>query len=169
MTINFIKKTNQAGTTLIEIIVVMGLLAIMLMLVATLFTSAADSQAQSQMYSATASDGRYIIARLDHDIARASSVSTPGSFGGNSSQLVLVIGGSNYTYSLSNDDLALTDPSGSDDLNSSGTTVSNLSFSKIGVSGQTTTIKYSFTLTSTAQNRGTKDSQTFTSAAGLAP
>lgn len=159
------KRINQAGVTLVEVMVVMGLLSVMLMLIATLFTSAIDTKLRSSSYSSLQSDGRFIMARLNYDIARASAIDTPLASGDSSSSLELIISGANYTYSLNNNDLQLTDPTSNGNLNSSGTMVSNLSFQKLGQ----TTVRYSFTLTSTSQAQGQSDSQTFTSTVGLRP
>lgn len=163
----YITNLNQAGVTLVEMLIVMGLLSAMLVVVATIFTAAADVQQQSDSYSATISSGRFIMARLNYDIARASSISTPSSVGATASSLVLNIGGTPYTYALSGDNLQLTDGSGTDNLNSGDVVVSNPSFQELENTGGEPTILYSFTLSSTAESHGVSDTQTFTSAVGL--
>lgn len=159
--------TRQRGFTLAEALVVMALLAGFLMILTTLLTSAIDIQGNSESYSAVMTDGRFIMSRLDYDIARASAVTTPSALGGTSTSLSLTINSSTYTYALSGSDLTLTDPAGSANLNSSGTTVSNISFQALGNSGDKATIRYTFTLTSTRRHSSGYDVQTYTSTAGL--
>lgn len=159
--------TKQQGFTLAEALVVMALLTGFLMILTTLLTSAIDIQGSSESYSAVLSDSRFIMSRLDYDIARASAVTTPSSLGGSSASLSLTISGNTYTYAASGNNLALTDPGGTTDLNSGGTTVSNISFQALGNSGGKETIRYSFTLTSTRRRGSGYDAQTYTSTAGL--
>ena len=158
-------KIGQKGVTLVEMLVVMGLLAIFLLIMTTIFTSTLDVQNQSDAYSATTSDGRFIMARLNYDIARASAVTTPASLGASGSSLVLTVSGNTYTYALNGNNLQLTDNVGSANLNGSGTTISNLNFQPLGNPAGKDTIRYTFTLTSTTKHSGTPDSQTFTSTA----
>ncbi|MGH7241214.1 MAG: PulJ/GspJ family protein [Candidatus Saccharimonadales bacterium] len=162
-----LRNIGQKGVTLVEMLIVMGLLAVFLLIMTTIFTSTLDVQNQSNAYSATVSDGRFIMARLNYDIARASAVTTPASLGASGSSLVLTIGGNSYTYALSSSNLQLTDNLGAANLNGSGTAVSSLSFQRIGNTGGKDTIRYSFTLTSTTKHSGTADTQTFTSTAEL--
>lgn len=158
---------RSRGFTLVEALVVMALLTGFLMILTTLLTSAIDIQTSSESYSAVMTDGRFIMARLNYDIARASAVTTPGTLGGSSATLVLIINGNTYTYDTSGGNLQLADPSSTDQLNSSGTAVSGLNFEALGNSGGKTTVRYTFTLTSTTHHNGGSDTQTYTSTAGL--
>lgn len=161
-------RLGQTGVTLIEMLIVMGLLATFLLLLATIFTETLDTETQTRSYSAVVSEGRFIVARLDYDIARASAVTTPAAPGDTSNSLVLTIGGSAYTYGLNDSHLELTDTSGTADLSSSDVQVSNLSFQTVGSAGSgNPTLRYSFTLTGTAQAVSGAESETFTSTAGL--
>lgn len=159
--------TRQQGFTLAEALVVMALLAGFLMILTTLLTSAIDIQGSSESYSAVMTDGRFIMSRLNYDIARSSAVTTPSALGGTSTSLGLTINGNTYTYALNGSDLALTDPDGNASLNSNGTTVSNISFQALGNSGGKETVRYTFTLTSTRRHSSGHDTQTYTSTAGL--
>lgn len=160
-------RLNQKGVTLIETLIVMGLLSIMLVVLATIFTSAADVQQQSNSYSSTISSGRFIMARLNYDIAHASAITTPASVGLSSSTLQITVGGNSYTYALSGSNLQLTDSVGTDNLNSDDVTVSSPSFEELSNANGKPTILYSFTLTSTAKTHGSNVVQTFSSTAGL--
>jgi len=154
---------RQHGFTLVEAMVVMALLATFLTVLTSLFVRAVDVQTKSEAYSATVSDGRFIMARLDYDIARATAIAKPASLGGSSAALVMTVNGSTYTYALSGNNLQLTDNVGSGNVNSSGTRVSSLSFQRLGNTGGKDSIRYSFTLTSTARHLSGNDIRTFTS------
>lgn len=167
MKYRYFRQLQQRGVTLIEMLIVMGLLSMFLVVLTTVFTTAIDSQTQTQSYSAVTANGRYLLARLDYDIGRASAVITPSSLGATSSSLQLTISGSTYTYALSGGSLQLTDPSGTDNLSDATAQVSAVSFQLLGNSGGTPSVRYSFTLTSSAQTAGGPLSQTFTSTAGL--
>lgn len=157
------RRLGQRGVTFVELLIVMGLLSFFLLILATIFTTTVDIEGQSQGYSATVSDGRFIMARLDYDIARASAISTPGSLGSTTANLVMTIGGASYTYAVSGNNLQLTDASGSANLNSDGTTVSAVTFQELGNGGGKPAIRFSFTLTSTAKHGSGQDIHTFTS------
>ena len=159
------RELGQQGVTFVEILLVMGLLGIFLVVLTSIFTATLDVQTQSEAYSATVSDGRFIMTRLNYDISRATAISTPASLGTSGASLVMTVGGSVYTYALSGSDLQLTDVIGTANLNGSGTTVSNLSFQRLGNVGGKDTIRYSFKLTSTAKDKSGNDSLTFTSTA----
>lgn len=156
-------KLGQRGVTLTELLLVMGLLSIFLGVMATIFTASISSQTQTEGYTATLSDGRFLMARLDYDIARASAVSTPSALGATATSLVMTINSTTYTYALSGNALQLTDGTGSANLTDGSVIVSGLSFQKVGNSGGKETIRYSFTLTSTAQPGSGSDVKTFTS------
>ena len=153
---------RSSGFTLVEVIITMGLLSIFLVVLASIFTASVDVQVRSRGYSSVSSDGRYLLARLDYDIARASAITTPSSLGGSNGSLVLTISGGTYTYAVSGTGLQLTTPAGSGMLTSSDDAISSVSFTKLGNVGGLETIRYTFTLTSkNTQTRNTA-SQVFT-------
>jgi len=162
-------RRNESGVTLIELLIVMGLLSIFMVIIATIFTSSVDVQEQSNSYSSTLINSRYIMARLNYDISRASSVNVPYSFGDDTNSLGLEIGGIDNTFSLSGTNLTLADNLGVDNLNDSDVMVSNLTFQKIGNQGGQPTILYNFTLSSVEQNHGVSDVETFSGGEGLNP
>ena len=162
-----LRRLGQSGVTFVEMLLVMGLLAIFLVILTTIFTSTLDVQNQTDSYSATVSDGRFIMSRLNYDIARATAITTPAALGGSGAGLVMTVNATTYTYALVGSNLQLTAGANSGNLNGDGTSVSNLSFQRIGNSGGKDTIRYSFTLTSTTLHERRADTQTFTSTAEL--
>lgn len=158
-------QIGQRGVTLVEVLIVMGLLAIFLIILTSIFTATLDVQNQSKAYSAVQSDGRFIMARINYDITQSTSITTPTTLGVTSTSLVLTTATNSFTYALVGGNLQLTDNTGSANLNS-GTVVTNLSFTKLGNPGGKNTTRYSFTLTSTSKHSGTADTQTFTNTVG---
>lgn len=137
------------GFTLVELLISMGLLAIILSVITSLFVSVIETQLESQATSSVDQDGRFVLTRLSYDIHRANSITTPAVLGGQGSTLQLVIGGISYTYALNSNTLELTNNLGADKINSTNTTVSNLNFRRLGntLSGKNT-IEIQYTVTS---------------------
>jgi hypothetical protein len=144
-------STGKRGFTIVELIIYAGILTIFLYVLTNMFTFVLDMQFESESTSAIVQDSRYILARLAYDIGRASSLVTPAALGDQTQTLVLTIGGSNYTYGVTNGNLILTDTAGSGALNSYGTTVSNISFRRYGNIGGKHSVRIEFTLASTTE------------------
>lgn len=155
----------QRGVTLIELLITTGLLSVLLVTLSMIFTASVDMQTQTGSYSAVTADSRFALSRLDHDIRRASAVTTPANPGDSSATLVLSIDGSTYTYSVDNDRLQLDIDGTSDYLTGGATTTSNLSFQKLG--DNSTSIRYEFSITNEAGRH--PDTQHYTSTTGLRP
>lgn len=158
---------KQRGFTLVELLIYMGLLVIMILIFTDIFTSIIDNQLRSGNTSSVADDGRYIYTRFIYDVGRAQSVTNPVSYGSSSASLTLAIGTQNYTYALDNGNLVVTDATGSYTLNSYGSTVSDLLFTKVGTTGARNTVKLSFTVNGKITTRGIQDTQQFQTTAGL--
>lgn len=152
---------------MIEMLVVMGMLSVFVGILMTLFTATIDLQSQTQGYSATVTGGRFVMARLNYDIARATAVATPATLGSSNSSLVMTIGGNTYTYALNNSRLQLTDAAGTAFVSDGNATISALNFQRIGNAGGKPTIRYSFTITANAKQDSGAQSQTYTSTVEL--
>jgi type II secretory pathway pseudopilin PulG len=125
----------RAGFTLVELLVYMGLLSIVLVAMTTIFTTIIDTQLNAQTTSYVSQDGRYIYSRFIHDINNATSVQAPAGLGSTSASLVLTKDGTQVTYALSGNNLVMTDNTGSYTMNSFGTTISHVSFKRVGNTG----------------------------------
>jgi len=152
---------DQRGVTLVELLITMGLLSIFLVILTTIFTASVDVQSQTGSYSAVTTDGRFGLSRLEYDIRRASAITTPTSLGDTDSSLVLTIGGDTYTYSVAGGRLQLDINGTADYLTGEQSTISGLSFQKLGTSGGTESIRYSFTVSSDSAHH--TDTLTYTS------
>lgn len=157
---------KQKGFTLIELIIVMGVTTILLVMMTDVFASLAKVRTESEATSAVAQDGRFILARLEYDILRASSVTTPAALGASSGTLVLVIGGVSNAYSVSGTDFQLVNNLGTNNLNGSETNISAFSAQKIGNSGGKETIKLSIVVTSKAVQSSGSETKTYTTTVG---
>lgn len=148
------RESNKSprGFTLIEVVIYLGTLAIFLTILTQIFTSILDIRLKTEATSSLEQDSRYILSRLLYDVQRAQTITTPGILGGVSPQLVITIDGVSYTYSNSGGLLLLADGTGSYPLNGVGTTVSGLTFQRLGTlpTGKNT-IKVNMTLTGVAR------------------
>lgn len=157
---------SQKGFTLVELMLYMALMSIFLVVLTELFLSTLETKKESDAISSVEQDGRFILARLSFDLNRASQVTTPSSVGSTTQNLTVVINGNPYTYELTGNNLTLTGVSTTDNLNNSGSAISNLSFQRIGQGGKPT-IKFSFTATSKIQRVSGPETKEFTTTVGL--
>jgi len=158
---SFVKK--NIGTTLIELLMYMGLLMILLGIITNIFTSALDVQSESQSTSSVEQDGRFILSRLSYDIQRAQTIVIPASLGQQAATIQLTIDGILYSYSIdSSSNLQLVNSLGTNIINSYDSNVSNFSAQRIGnAGGVEDTLKISFTLTSRTQRIGSIETRQF--------
>ena len=160
-------STKSDGFTLVELIIYMGLLSVLIVVFTDIFTSIIDNQLRSTNTSNVADDARYIYTRFIYDVSRAQSVAQPSSFGSSSAAMTLVIGGQNYTYSLLNNNLIVTNPTGAYALNGYGSSVSGLLFTKVGTSSAKSTVRINFAVKGIVTTRGISNQQIFQTTAGL--
>lgn len=159
-------KHNQ-GFTFIELAIYMGLLAILMVVFTDILVGTLNVQTSSQSVSSVTEDGRYIYSRFIYDIERAQAVSLPANLGDVSNSIQLTIGGNPYTYALDGNNLMLTDPTGTYQLNSSLSSISNLSFTRIGNPGGKHTFRINFTISSVTLSHSTQQMVNFQTTAGL--
>jgi prepilin-type N-terminal cleavage/methylation domain-containing protein len=165
------KKVLQAaaqGFTLVEMLIAMGLMTIFLVVLSDIVVTVGQVSQESDATSTVAEDGRYILSRLSYDIERATSVTTPAALGNTTNNLVLVIGGVTYTYSINgSNNLQLVVSPNTDTLNGGDTTISNFTVQRLGNSGGKETLTVNFTVTSkTFRNGSTLESKTYTTTVG---
>lgn len=165
-------RKNERGITLIELIIYMGIFSTLLMVLVQLFGAIVNVNLESQANSAVSQDGRFILSRMSYDLRRAVATSFTKTDGsafnyGTSNQVTgikfVTIDGTTYKYWLSGGNLMLDNlsavPTTSDQLNSYGTTVTNLTFTRFESTAAISpknTIIVSFTLTSTTVESGNR-------------
>ncbi len=166
-------KNRKGGFTLIELVLFMGLMSILLMVIIDVFNTVLTVQLDSEKTTYTATDSRYIYTRLLYDIHRAKSINLPASLGtsGSSLQLTIFEGGADrtftYTVNSTTHMLTLTNYLGTIELNSPNTTISGLSFTRLGNVNGKNSVQLSFTTTSVAKSRSINEVQTYQTTIGL--
>lgn len=162
------RNGKKAGYTLVELLIFMALLAGILVVVSDILGSVLDVRLESESTSSVEQDGKYILNRIGYDIGRADEITVPANDGDNSASLILVIGPSSNSYSLNGGNLQLTNLSGTNRLNSISTSISNLSFTRIGNSADAKdTIRMSFTVTSTTVRVSGPEVRSYQTTVGL--
>lgn len=145
-------KGKNSGSSLIELLLYMAILAVLLTVLTSIFVSALDVQLESKASSAVGQDGNYILSKLAYDIHRAQSITLPSYKGLPAvNNFQIVINSINYTYSIdSNSNLVLSDSLGSSNtLNSYNSSISNFTAQRLGnVSGVEDTLKINYTVAS---------------------
>lgn len=159
-------KKNK-GFTLMELVIYMGLFSILLIVLAEVFTSALDDRLKSESTSQVVQNGRFILARFMYDINRAESIAAPVSLGEQTNSLQIIISGVTYTYTLNNNNLELTNNFGINKLNSGSTTISDLSFKRLGNISGKNTIQINFTLVSKTVPKSGPEIKNFQTIIGL--
>jgi type II secretory pathway component PulJ len=161
------KIQKQQGFSLIEFLMYMGIFSLLLISLFQMFTSILDNQAESETTASVSEDGKFLIARLSYDIQQASEITTPATIGSSGNSLQLTIGGTSYSYTINNGNLVLTNTAETNaPLNGYDTTVSNLSFTRLGNSNGKNVITVAFTVTSRITKQSGPESQTFQTTIG---
>lgn len=157
------KKSLQSGLTLIELLIFMSLYSVLLVIIMSVFTATIDIKLSSEATSNVQEDGNFLMSRLSYDVLRANSITLPD-LGDTNSSLELNIDGESYTYELNNTNLELTNDAGTDQLNMYNTSITDLSFTRLGETSGKNTLQISFTINSRIANTSgvteTKDFQT---------
>jgi len=145
----------------------MGILSILIVVMVDVFAASLDVQLESQATSAVTQDGRFLLARLTYDVQNAQSVLVPAAVGSQSASLQMTMNAINYTYALNNGTMQLTTNNGTDNLNGFDTTVSNLTFKRLGNGLGKDTVQVVFTLTSNVVRNTGAETKNFQTTVGL--
>lgn len=123
-------KKTKSGFTLVELLMVMGIMGILMGILFQVFGSILSMKLRSEATTSVAQDSRFAISRLTYDISRASDIilPLPGSSG---SILSLQIQGLNYVYELDGDSITLAvDGGASAKITGIGSSISALEFTR---------------------------------------
>ena len=165
-------KNKSRGFTLLELLLYMGIFSILTLTLFQLFTMVLDTQLESQSTSSVLQDGQYILNRFNYDIRQAKNVSAPP-VGTELATLELLINSITYVYTLTNGNITIasTGAQTTDQLKSSNTNASALSFTHISDTkgGNTDTVTISFTLNSNISERGSPQAESFKTTVGIRP
>lgn len=70
-------KKRQSGLTLVELLITMGMMSIFMVTLTDIFVALMSAKLESDATSTVSQEGRAIVARLEYDIGRATSLTTP--------------------------------------------------------------------------------------------
>ena len=159
---------KNLGFSLLELVISMGILMVLISVLLSLFGQILDVQTASKSTSVVDKNGRYILARLTHDMQSATKIVTPATPGTQTDTLQITVNSVDYIYSLdSNGNLLLTANSVSTQLNSVSSTISNLSFTRIGSGDGTDVVRVGFRITSSSQQGKGAEQKNFQTTLGL--
>ncbi len=161
------KNLITRGATFVELLIYMAIFSMLLVSFSQIFGSVLNVQQESQVTSHVVMDGQYILQRLSFDIQRASAVTTPLALGTQTTNLSITINSVSSSYSLSNGNLIVSNANGTDTLNGFDTSISNLTFQRLGNQGGKDTIKISFTVTSKTQRGSNFETKNYQTTIGL--
>jgi type II secretory pathway pseudopilin PulG len=102
---NFKTLDSQAGFSLLELLIYLVLLALMSLVVASVFITIIQGQGQIEVRSDVNSNLRFATEKIVQDIRAASAVGTPSGAGGTSNTLVMTVSGSTITYCVASNQL----------------------------------------------------------------
>jgi len=145
---NFIRHKYKRGTTFIEVLLYIALLSIVLIFITDIILQTLSFMIEARNISYLDSDSRFINTKIRNDIRRADSISTPQTVGQTTSSIGFVYEGENYSYSLNNGALEITDPNGTYRINSDQTTVSGFSVQNASYDVGSPTLNFSIVLQS---------------------
>jgi len=148
------------GYSIVEVIIYIGMLSVFMAVLTGIFVSTIDAKLESESISAIEQDGRFIIAKLAYDINRAQSIETPA-LGTTGNTLQITVDSLAESFALSNGKLQITKSNNTDDLNGHDTTISNLTFQRLGNINGKNSIKMTFTITSITQRATGPETKAF--------
>lgn len=126
---------HQRGFSLIELMLYMGLTSVLIALMSQVFLATLNVRIESANTSGVQRDGRFIIARLGHDIRKADAILSPD-IGVASSSMTLIIteGGSPqaYRYAWDGQNVTVATVDESVQLNSNDSVVTYFSLTRRG-------------------------------------
>lgn len=148
----------KKGTTIVEILLYLGLISIFLLIMIDVFVTGVNFKLESESTSSVQSDSQFILAKMMNEVSNSTSLNVSGD------SLILSSG----TYSLVNGDLVFTQAGVATKLNSLDSTVTDISFVKLGNLDGVPTVGVSFDIESTiVKQGGIKEARSFQTTLGL--
>jgi hypothetical protein len=124
---------NRKALTIVELALYMGIFSLLLLVFVEMFALLVNRQLETESLSSVQQDANYLFARFSYDFSQATSINTPASPGAPTANLILLIGASNREYFLDSGKLTSSQNGIINQLNSSETTLSNLTFQRLGM------------------------------------
>lgn len=123
---------TKKGFTLAELVIYMGILSILLVLFINMFGLLMDRQLETQSESGLQQDSQYLLLKIGYEFGRAKSVQFPTQLGTPSATLQLEIDSVATSYYLNAGNFFASHSGSIFQLNSPETSISNLSFRRLG-------------------------------------
>lgn len=146
-------KTTKKGFTLIEILIYMGILSALLVIFVDMFATLVNKQLEVESDSAIQQDSSYILSKFSYDFGLAKAIVVPAAPGSPSASLKLLLGSSHYDYFLKDGNIISSNSGILNQLNSSETSISNLTFQRLGTGDKNDVIQLKCTMTSTVKKQ----------------
>lgn len=142
------------GFTLVELLLYMGLSMILLVIISGLLVSTLSIRNESVKTSSLEREGRYVMARLSHDIYSAQDIIEPAVIGESSDTLQLLIDSELFSYRIIDGKLYLINDSGTHLMNGEATNVTSLNITRLGNEGGVGTVEILLTVQSQIVSEG---------------
>lgn len=127
------RAKNLPGFTLIELLIYMGIFMGFLVILSGLFVSTLEVQNEASQTARIEQDSHYVYTRMQYDISRATTLTTPATNGETAATLVLSVTEGEIVYTISNGKIMLSLDGGTPQpLTSPEIVVTQLSFQKLG-------------------------------------
>lgn len=155
-------KKHQSGFSLVEILIYMALMGIFMTVLLDIFVTTLNIKLGSERTSSLNQDMRFVLQKISYEIANADSVTIPAT-GSASTTLRLTSPTGTKIFASSSGNLVLTASGATMNLNGPDTTLTEISFQNVSVSGLKPAVKFTFTLNSLIDVYGGNRSQTLNS------
>jgi hypothetical protein len=151
-------KRQKSGVTVVEILLYLGLMSIFMIVLVDVFVAGVNFRLESESASTIQSDSQFILTKLMNDVANSDTLNVSGN------SLILSSG----TYSLVDGNLILEAGGIPNRLNSLDTSLTSLSFTRLGNVGGKPTVQVSFDIESNITKRGNvNETRSYQTALGI--
>lgn len=144
---------QKKGFTLVELVVYMGIMSILLVIFIDMFAILVNKQLETEASSSVQQDENYLFARFSYDFGQTKSIILPSMPSTPSGTLRLLIGSTTYDYYASSSSLIATSSGAINQLNSIDTTISNLSFQRLGTGNSNDVIQMKCDISSSTKEQ----------------
>lgn len=155
------------GLTLIELIIYMGLFSMFVTVLVQLFASSIETRLDAEGTSNANLDANYLLLHFEDVIHNATDITDPTLYGTPQNSLSITVDGDEYEYSLQDGNIIQTVDGTSTQVNSWGTTITNLSFERMRNSAGLDSVRISATVESVARNHNGPEIRTLQTTVGM--
>jgi len=158
---------KRKAFTIVELVVYMGILSILLMVFIDMFATLVNRQLETESLSSVQQDANYLLSRLNYDFSQSKNIQVPATASSPSASLTLLNGSTPYYYFLKSDNLIASHSGILDQLNSSETTISNVSFQRLGIGNARDVVQVKCDITSKSKKQSGYDVTHFSTTLGI--